>query len=186
MTSLRPLQSLILVVLLGCPSTAIEPNPPGQAYSFPHAEGFEAGSVHGQPWLQSPEGCVSCHLAEQRLRMVDSCRDCHVLYPHADDFADDEVHGPRAADDGFRCISCHGTGEAQPGEQEGSACRDCHQDYPHRLTWAEPEIHGPRAVEAPVRACAGCHGVDWQGSTTSDSCFDCCSSRAFSMVGAGG
>ncbi len=167
----RPLV-LVAALLLGCGTVAPQPTPEGLAYTFPHPEGFEAGALHGAPWLASPDGCAQCHRSDQRIRMVDSCRACHPDYPHPEGFAEPDAHGGAGSDDGFRCAACHGTGEARPAGQEEAACRDCHQDYPHRVTFREPGIHGPRAHADPA-GCARCHGADWQGSTFADACFDC-------------
>jgi hypothetical protein len=160
-----------LLLAAGC-GVLPEPNPPGQAYAFPHPEGFEAGAVHGTPWLASPDGCTQCHRSEQRIRMVQACRGCHPAYPHPEGFAERQAHGGLGSDGGHRCAACHGTGEARPAGQEEAACRDCHADYPHRVTYREPEIHGPAAQQEPSR-CARCHGPDWSGSAVTTSCYDC-------------
>ncbi len=166
------LLAIFAAVLLGCNTLAPEPNPAGLAYSFPHPEGFEAGALHGAPWIDSPEGCAQCHRSSERIRMVDSCRTCHPDYPHPEGFGEGAAHGGAGSDDGFRCAACHGTGEARPADQDDAACRDCHRDYPHRVTFREPGIHGPLA-QADPGSCARCHGADWQGSTFADACFDC-------------
>jgi hypothetical protein len=168
----RFLLASALAALLGCGSAEPEPNPAGQAYAFPHPEGFDAGAAHGQPWIDSPEGCVQCHRSPERVTLVKSCRGCHPPYPHPEGFGDPAAHGGDGSDGGFRCAECHGTGEARPAGQEDSACRDCHQDYPHRVTFREPGIHGPEALD-DLAGCARCHGADWQGSTFADACFDC-------------
>lgn len=170
--ALHSLLALVLATLLGCGTAAPEPNPSGQAYAFPHPEGFDAGAAHGLPWIESPEGCDQCHRSAQRIRMVDSCGECHRLYPHTEGFAEAEAHGGYGSSKAEACTPCHGTGEARPAEQEDSACRDCHQAYPHRVTYKEPWIHGPEALADP-QSCARCHGADWQGSDHADACLDC-------------
>ncbi len=170
--ALRTLLASALALLLGCGTAEPEPNPEGLAYSFPHPEGFETGALHGQPWIQSPEGCTQCHRSDQRVRLVQSCRGCHPPYPHPEGYGEPGAHGGDGSNGGFRCAECHGTGEARPAEQDEAACRDCHQDYPHRITFREPGIHGPEAID-DLQGCARCHGADWQGSTFADACFDC-------------
>jgi hypothetical protein len=166
------LVTLLLSLVVGCADLSPAPLPPGPAYSIPPPEGFDAGALHGLPWIDSPDGCVQCHRSAERIIMVDGCRDCHAAYPHPQGFDTPDEHGGLGSDGGFRCAACHGSGEARPADQQRSACRDCHQDYPHRITFREPNIHGP-AARADITGCARCHGADWEGSLHADACFDC-------------
>ena len=157
-----------------CPDPSSTPTATkGLTYSFPHPQGFEAGESHGLPWKQSPDGCVLCHVDQPRIRMTDSCRDCHVLYPHPEGFDEPDEHGLLGKGGGVRCEACHGTGEDRPTGEEQSACRDCHRDYPHRVTWAEGHIHGPATRAPSLNSCARCHGADWQGQGSTDACASC-------------
>ena len=74
------------------------------------------------------------------------------------------------------CTSCHG--DDYSGGESGVACADCHADYPHPPTWITPGSDGShvayiRDQNWSMDRCKTCHGDNYRGGSSGDSCFRC-------------
>lgn len=138
---------------------------------YPHAEGWVAGSVHGQQ-----KTCLGCHKAEGSEV---SCTSCHASYPHAAGWAEAGVHGAYALkrpDSAVVCGPCHGD-DLRGGAIE-VGCSSCHESYPHAEGWES--AHGEQGAEG-AEDCIACHtdpvdATSWTGGISGVACARCHSS----------
>ncbi len=89
----------------------------------------------------------------------------------------ENFHGTKVLTTGSEfCTSCH---EADySGGDAGIACADCHADYPHPSTWTTPGNDSSHAAYIKEQywsmdRCKTCHGDDYQGGSSGESCYDC-------------
>lgn len=120
-----------------------------------------------------------------------NCTGCHRTYPHIPAWASGTNHGRQAlvdADSMNGCKSCHGanldrrTSSALTGH---GSCAECHSSYLRHRTarigsreniWARGSEHGGyvldsgRNRESTLRECQYCHGSDYTGGLSGQSC----------------
>jgi hypothetical protein len=153
---------VLALALAGCAVTG-ERDDGVSGSVVPHAEGFDAGLVHGALVATDGPGlCLGCHDGQSP---GPACASCHPAYPHGVGFRD--RHG---AEPIVGCVGCHeggGVAEATAG------CTSCHATFPHPDDW--PTTHGAAArARADLGAsCGGCHGEALQGTATAPSCASC-------------
>lgn len=141
--------------------------------SFPHPDGWLAGSVHGVGLAGAAGGaardaCASCHGVEGLE--APSCGTCHGSYPHPADWETAGTHGAWATARGSlatACGSCHGADLG--GGPNAPSCTSCHASFPHPTGWADPALH----ATADLGTCAGCHGEGGTGGTSGVACSRC-------------
>ena len=89
----------------------------------------------------------------------------------------DNFHGNKVLTTGnTSCQSCHGAD--YKGGSSGVACHDCHADYPHPPEWTTPKDENShsnflKANNWKIEVCQSCHGVDYKGGPSNESCYDC-------------
>ncbi|MCA9493312.1 MAG: hypothetical protein KC621_25450 [Myxococcales bacterium] len=160
----------LLLLALGCGTTAPTTTTPSGAITFPHAEGYDAGALHGPEALQSGELCGGCH---RDGSTAPTCASCHDTYPHAAGWLAGDVHGvgltgEQGAAAREACTACH-EGLSAP------TCTTCHPSWPHPEGWAEIDRHGAwaRSRGSAEAACGSCHGPRLKGTDTAPSCTEC-------------
>lgn len=158
--------------------------------SYPHASQWvdeNAPGYHGA-YLSTRNfnnnECKSCH--GESLQGGDgkqACNSCHATYPHSSTFKNDannaEFHGPYLKAQGYAlnaCADCHGSDYM--GGSSRASCYTCHGSYPHSLTWnnaQELDSHTGylRSHRHNLQDCQTCHGSDYRGGTSSESCYAC-------------
>jgi predicted CxxxxCH...CXXCH cytochrome family protein len=88
-----------------------------------------------------------------------------------------DFHGEKVVTIGLRsCRVCHG--EDYEGGRSGISCFICHDAYPHPdgwLTASEKHFHGVHIREAGWKLiiCQTCHGFDYSGGSSGQSCNGC-------------
>lgn len=161
-----------MILLLAC-VTLEAPADPAGAIPFPHASGYDVGTVHGAEALSvGTATCATCHREGARAR---PCSSCHDGYPHVAGWLDGGTHGvgltgETGAAAREPCAACHGVdGSAAP------SCTSCHASWPHAEGWALAGSHGLYAISrgSAEAACGSCHGSSLEGSDTAPSCTSC-------------
>ncbi len=111
-----------------------------------------------------------------------SCFTCHALYPHTAAWTRPDsasFHGKflkAMSYNGTECQSCHGTN--YQGGTSGESCFSCHTSYPHGAQWmtgGAAASHGLylRGKGWNDAECTSCHGSNYAGGTSGQSCFAC-------------
>jgi hypothetical protein len=150
------------ILAFGC-TPAPAPDPSGEAVSFPHAAGYDAGALHGAEALVAASTCAGCH---RDRSSAPACASCHSGYPHPEGWLAGAVHGG----DSEGCTECHGiTGLQAP------SCTSCHPSYPHGQDWSDAGRHGAWALSrgSAEAVCGSCHGADLAGTPSSPACASC-------------
>ena len=149
-------------------------------------------SFHGRILLQqltvdstAEAQCNKCHGVTVRK----TCADCHgTVYPHsmswksgtfnpATDTAHHAYYLKNHAWNVGQCVSCHGSDFK--GGSSGKSCYRCHTSYPHIASvWNDTlnaQFHGQRVKAQNWNAaeCQACHGTDFAGGFSGQSCFAC-------------
>ncbi len=104
------------------------------------------------------------------------------ILTHPDGWADGSstlFHSVKVAESGFAfCASCHG--EDYLGGTAGVGCSRsvCHTNFPHSEGFANSDTtgyHGDVLVtlDFALTSCEGCHGTDYLGGNTGQSCYTC-------------
>ena len=96
------------------------------------------------------------------------------------DQASPEFHGLKAAgldtvlSETPNCKSCHGVNDS--GGTSGVSCYKCH-NYPHLVSWNNPAdtalFHGVIGLRDSILNCQVCHGTNYKGGRSANSCFTC-------------
>ena len=149
----------------------------GGLVTFPHAEGFKAGALHGKEAIAvGADACDTCHRLDGSA--APTCASCHDAYPHPDGWLAGAVHGKGLTGDTGPvarepCMKCHDL----PGlaATDDHACTGCHASYPHVEGWELVGQHGTfmLARGSAGAACGACHGADLAGTTEAPSCTKC-------------
>lgn len=157
---------------------------------FPHDTGWmtpEDAKFHGA-WAKKAgwdlSACKSCHGDQfQGGEGKASCYTCHATFPHKEGWnnpANSGYHGAYLAGKAYKleeCQTCHGS-NFQGGDGK-AACNTCHASYPHVTGFKNDQnsaqFHGTTLKSAgyDLSGCSACHGADFQGGTSKQSCFKC-------------
>ncbi len=156
-----------------------------------------AANVHSADWMKPASedfhgqkiadvgliSCAECHGEEyDGGSSHQSCFECHDgPSGHPEGYlvsSNASFHGNAVAQNGTEgCTECHG--EDYRGEEHGGAtCYDCHNGpsgHPDTgwLTYEHQNFHGLDAASRDLDACAACHGEDFNGGTSGQSCKTC-------------
>jgi predicted CxxxxCH...CXXCH cytochrome family protein len=93
------------------------------------------------------------------------------------DASSDDFHGRKVVTVGLRsCRDCHG--DDHTGGRSGVSCFTCHDSYPHGGDWlagSQPGFHGEyiRQHNWSLIVCRACHGLDYEGGSSGQSCNGC-------------
>ena len=127
--------------------------------------------------------CQKCHGEDFRGGIAkSSCYTCHDNYPHPQDWKENEqsasFHGVYVKQKGpTNCAFCHGTD--YQGAETGVSCFTCHQGAGgHPKGWTDPQninFHGLYLLNTSwkLSECQECHGTDYSGGTSGQSCMAC-------------
>ncbi|MFH1070551.1 MAG: hypothetical protein V1794_13120 [Candidatus Glassbacteria bacterium] len=132
--------------------------------------------------------CARCHGVDFKGGISgQSCSECHAsqsghpatgwLVP-----SDAKFHGARLAQTGPEyCAGCHGTDYR--GGEAGVSCYTCHKGpsgHPATgwLTSSSPNFHGLATSSRGLSDCAVCHGADFNGGISGQSCKVCHASQS--------
>ena len=156
-----------------------------------HPQGFtDPTSSTGHAAVIAAEGnesCAACHGADYMGGWAEvSCFTCHAGGPSGHpaqaewlSSSSDSFHGKAVFEDGSEsCIRCHG--DDLKGGTSGQSCYQCHQESDiitsHPDGWINPTAdpwHGGTVVELTASACTSCHGEDYKGGWSGNSCYTC-------------
>lgn len=157
--------------------------------SYPHDQNWLTASSdrsHGnylaaQNW--SMTACQQCHGADLAGGSgKEPCTKCHNQYPHADGWIQagaSSFHGAWLKNNNWQlnqCANCHGP-DYTAGDSKKS-CGRCHDSYPHSQDWTAAgalAFHGQyiRGNNWSMDECKTCHGADYRGGVTDQSCRTC-------------
>jgi hypothetical protein len=163
------------------------PSPVGGSQIHPEAWMEEAATEFHGTYLKGKgydtKECQPCHGGPLNGGTSQtSCFQCHALYPHdaawsSPDSAD--FHGTflkAMSYNATECQSCHGTNYL--GGSSDVSCLSCHPSYPHNAQWTTggaASSHGLylRGKQWNDAECQACHGTNYAGGTSGQSCFTC-------------
>jgi predicted CxxxxCH...CXXCH cytochrome family protein len=140
--------------------------------------------------------CVRCHAKSFAGGTSGvSCAGCHQSYPHKPGWSDTsstQFHGRYLhlmGGNTTECAQCHGSNFS--GGTSGVSCYGCHASYPHKADWTNPSSvnsHGQylKGKNWQTAECASCHGADYTGGSSGESCFTCHPSYPHTVFGAFG
>jgi len=157
-----------------------------------------AEGIHGAEWTtQSSAGfhgtvlkangynstaCAKCHgkYAQGGTSGV-ACGTCHAGYPHPSGWttpASTAFHGKALKQANWNvnaCAPCHAP--TFLGGTSGVSCYTCHPSYPHGAGWMTNStgFHGLYVAQHnwDMNSCKSCHGNDFAGGQTGESCLTC-------------
>lgn len=74
------------------------------------------------------------------------------------------------------CAPCHAGSFS--GGTSGVSCYQCHEGYPHMIGWTQPSSANSHGVylkgkQFNVSECQACHGVQFDGGSSTKSCYPC-------------
>lgn len=179
------------ILLAGCSKVRDDLPPKAPTISETiHPEGWleeRSASFHGaqlkaRTWDAS--GCKNCHGQDLSGGVAKvSCFTCHALYPHSPGWFPEvegkTFHGDYVENNGpTSCKPCHGN-DYSGGFSEVSCTNNCHGDAGgHPSGWATPtsqNFHGLALLNSnwDLGACKVCHGNDYRGGNSEQSCYEC-------------
>ena len=126
--------------------------------------------------------CAGCHGSDYRGGDSNvSCYTCHGGGPggHREGWmleSSNNYHGEEVVEKGWEsCARCHG--EDYKGGTSNESCYTCHNGPSgHLHTWNTPSsenFHGRKVIEKGWEFCQACHGDDYQGGISGQSCYEC-------------
>jgi hypothetical protein len=96
------------------------------------------------------------------------------------DLNSEVFHGSKVLVSGAEtCRPCHG--DSYTGGQSGVSCYQCHASYPHHDEWTTPGSGHDAYIKTKnwsLADCKSCHGTDYQGGSSGESCLTCHTSTA--------
>jgi predicted CxxxxCH...CXXCH cytochrome family protein len=165
-----------------------------------HPSGWSDPGSHGATAKSAPDTalghgflyCERCHGADFAGGAVNrSCFTCHgVSAPHSPAPWRGGAHTHTDTDSGNApvCAQCHANGlnsSVQPNPPAAAGTEPgcfnstlCHGEVGHATGWSSPDVHGASAKDAPGTSsgfayCETCHGTDFAGGSSNQSCFTC-------------
>jgi predicted CxxxxCH...CXXCH cytochrome family protein len=159
--------------------------------SYPHVAGWQDSSAtgyHGN-YLKAAQWnlseCQTCHGAQYIGGTSGvSCYTCHGTYPHTSAWnnpASADYHGNFLKAKNYQITECTPCHEGPTGGISQVSCYTCHSVYPHGTGWNDPasaNSHGSflKANQWNLSFCQSCHGQQFDGGTSGQSCYTCHSS----------
>lgn len=153
--------------------------------TYPHAESWISGLVHGPVAKADINPCRNCHGAglDEAPDGSETCASCHPsLIRHetggGTGWGGFEGHGAYALTNGKQeCQKCHGS-DLKGGVLVNPSCTACHASYPHDEGWSQAKTHGAFVEKNGTSGCATsrCHGEGLQpvpGVTQGPGCTAC-------------
>lgn len=176
------------LLLAGCskvrddlpPTVSADVHPEGWVSAV--SKDFHGAQLKVRSW--DATGCKNCHGQDLSGGIAKvSCYTCHALYPHAPgwfpEVAGKAFHGKYVEMNGpTTCKPCHGS-DYTGGFSEVSCTNGCHGDAGgHPSGWAMPasqNFHGLALLNSSwdLGACKVCHGTDYRGGNSEQSCYAC-------------
>lgn len=181
----------LALLFVACSKVADDLPPKSPTFSANvHPEGWAntaSSSFHGAHLKERSwdvNGCKNCH-GQDLLGGISkvSCYACHALYPHGPGWYPAEqgktFHGRYVETSGpASCKPCHGS-DFGGGFSEVSCTNACHGDAGgHPSGWVLPtslNFHGLALLNSnwDLGACKVCHGNDFRGGNSEQSCYEC-------------
>lgn len=165
--------------------------------SYPHAPGWNSGTVHGLVALADISICKDCHGngLNQAPPGYQTCQQCHPSYLQHESAEIGVVnwdtyagHGQYVMNDlsgdPDSCKLCHGNDYL--GGLSHVSCKSCHTSFPHDAAdWDTGTGHGDyvqTTLGGDLTECKGCHGNDLTGGTAGVGCTSCHANYPHSVV----
>jgi predicted CxxxxCH...CXXCH cytochrome family protein len=150
------------------------------AWNMPSSTEFHGKALKANGYNST--ACATCHgkNAQGGTSGV-ACGTCHAGYPHPSGWtttSSSAFHGKALKQTGWdvnACTPCHAV--TFLGGTSGVSCYTCHPSFPHGAGWMTNStgFHGLYVAQNSwnMQPCQTCHGTDYAGGQTGESCKTC-------------